>query len=203
MASALASSSFLSAAAPRPSTVARAIGRQPDQRQRPLGGLEGRGPRVPALAVEAREHHVLDEREPAERPRDLERAADAEIDDPVRRLAADLATLEADRPAFGARVPESMLKIVLLPEPFGPIRPRISPCSTANDTLLTAVNPPKRLVEPLDGQHRSTPSGAVRCARERAQFARVGRRRRQRQRPARAAAGSSARRRTACRRRTG
>ena len=30
-------------------------------------------------------------------------------------------------PADGDNVPESMLKIVLLPEPFGPIRPRISP----------------------------------------------------------------------------
>src|SRR5262245_23677043 len=39
-----------------------------------------------------------------------------------------------------------MLKMVLLPEPLGPMRPRISPGSTANDTLLTAVNPPKRLV---------------------------------------------------------
>src|SRR5262249_40371454 len=41
-----------------------------------------------------------------------------------------------------------MLKIVLLPEPFGPIRPRISPFSTANDTSWTAVKPPKRLVNP-------------------------------------------------------
>ena len=30
-------------------------------------------------------------------------------------------------PAVGTSVPDSMLKIVLLPEPFGPIRPRISP----------------------------------------------------------------------------
>ena len=30
-------------------------------------------------------------------------------------------------PAVGGNVPDSMLKIVLLPEPFGPIRPRISP----------------------------------------------------------------------------
>ena len=30
-------------------------------------------------------------------------------------------------PDVGASVPESMLKIVLLPEPLGPIRPRISP----------------------------------------------------------------------------
>ena len=62
--------------------------------------------------------------------------------------------LELDRArASGASVPDSMLKIVLLPEPFGPIRPRISPCSTLNDTLLTAVKPPKRLTNPLDDQH--------------------------------------------------
>ena len=52
-------------------------------------------------------------------------------------------------PAVGTSVPDSMLKIVLLPEPFGPIRPRISPCSTRNDTLLTAVKPPKRFTNPL------------------------------------------------------
>src|SRR5882757_1282248 len=52
-------------------------------------------------------------------------------------------------PAVGTSVPDSMLKIVLLPEPFGPIRPTISPCSTLNDTLLTAVKPPKRFTNPL------------------------------------------------------
>src|SRR5947209_5428933 len=51
-------------------------------------------------------------------------------------------------PADGTSVPDSMLKIVLLPEPFGPIRPRISPGSTANDTLLTAVKPPNRFTNP-------------------------------------------------------
>ena len=50
-----------------------------------------------------------------------------------------------------------MLKIVLLPEPLGPIRPRISPCSTRNDTLLTAVKPPKRFTNPLDYQHPGPP----------------------------------------------
>ena len=49
-------------------------------------------------------------------------------------------------PAVGGKAPESMLKIVLLPEPFGPIRPRISPCSTSNETRFTAVKPPKRFV---------------------------------------------------------
>src|SRR3954452_11220076 len=58
-------------------------------------------------------------------------------------------------PAVGGKVPESMLKIVLLPEPFGPIRPSISPCSTLNDTLLTAVKPPNRFTRP------STTSTAV------------------------------------------
>src|SRR5437879_5973232 len=51
-------------------------------------------------------------------------------------------------PAVGISVPDSMLKIVLLPEPLGPIRPRISPCSTRNDTPLTAVKPPKRFTNP-------------------------------------------------------
>src|SRR5437763_2534596 len=58
-------------------------------------------------------------------------------------------------PAVGASVPESMLKIVLLPEPFGPIRPRISPSSTWNETLATAVKPPKRLTSPLTSSTRA------------------------------------------------
>jgi len=49
------------------------------------------------LAEEAREHHVVEERESAERSRDLKRATDPEIDDPVRRLPGDLAPLEANR----------------------------------------------------------------------------------------------------------
>ncbi|MHC2703399.1 hypothetical protein ACVMHZ_006562 [Bradyrhizobium liaoningense] len=52
-------------------------------------------------------------------------------------------------PDVGASVPESMLKIVLLPEPLGPIRPRISPSSTLNDTLFTAVKPPNRFTSPF------------------------------------------------------
>src|ERR1700704_2077040 len=60
-------------------------------------------------------------------------------------------------PAVGTSVPDSMLKIVLLPEPFGPIRPRISPCSTLNDTLLTAVKPPKRFTSPLTSSTAEPP----------------------------------------------
>src|SRR5437867_6808116 len=77
----------------------RAIARQTHQAERPLRRLEGLRPRAPALSVETREHHVLEDREPAERPRDLKGATDAEVDDPVRRLAGDLALLETDRAA--------------------------------------------------------------------------------------------------------
>src|SRR5262245_1666402 len=61
-------------------------------------------------------------------------------------------------PAVGTSVPDSMLKIVLLPEPFGPIRPRISPVSTLNDTLLTAVKPPKRFTRPFTASTAAPPS---------------------------------------------
>ena len=71
-----------------------------------------------------------------------------------------------------------MLKIVLLPDPFGPIRPRISPFSTPNDTLLTAVKPPKRLVRPW------TASKSLRGSLRRACATPVA------AKPARAAAGS-------------
>src|SRR5216684_1929516 len=47
-------------------------------------------------------------------------------------------------PLLGRSAPAIRLKIVLLPEPLGPMRPRISPCRTSNDTWLTARKPPKR-----------------------------------------------------------
>ena len=42
-----------------------------------------------------------------------------------------------------------MLKKVVLPAPFGPIRPTIDPLRSAKSTLLTATRPPKRLVMPV------------------------------------------------------
>jgi hypothetical protein len=50
-----------------------------------------------ALAIEARQHHVLEQGEPLERPRDLEGAADAAIDDAMRGQSRNLAALEHDR----------------------------------------------------------------------------------------------------------
>src|SRR5260221_6512585 len=49
-------------------------------------------------------------------------------------------------PASGLSAPAMRLKVVLLPEPFGPIRPSSSPSATSNETPPTAVKPPNRLV---------------------------------------------------------
>jgi hypothetical protein len=38
------------------------------------------------------------------------------------------------------------LNAVVLPAPFGPMRPDICPCSTSNDTPSRATMPPKRRV---------------------------------------------------------
>ena len=51
-------------------------------------------------------------------------------------------------PAVGGYMPATQLKIVLLPEPFGPISPRISPSLTSNETLSTAMNAPNFFVSP-------------------------------------------------------
>src|SRR5262245_9242182 len=49
-------------------------------------------------------------------------------------------------PAVSGKQPLSRLKQVVLPAPFGPIRPTISPSSTLMSTRLTAASPPKYLV---------------------------------------------------------
>src|ERR1700730_14892603 len=54
------------------------------------------------------------------------------------------APLNRIEPLVGLSAPAIKLKVVLLPEPLGPIRPRISPGRTSNDTRLTAGKPPKR-----------------------------------------------------------
>ena len=107
-------------------------------------------PRMPALAERSSQHDVVEQRQPPERAWDLKGAADPLVDDTVGRSASDLLPRKADR-ADGrrARVPESMLKIVLFPDPFGPINPRTSPSASANETSLTAMKPPNRLKSPV------------------------------------------------------
>src|SRR5512139_1749265 len=36
-----------------------------------------------------------------------------------------------------------MLKVVVFPEPLGPMSPKISPCATSKETPFTAARPPK------------------------------------------------------------
>src|SRR5262245_17891113 len=52
------------------------------------------------------------------------------------------------RPPSQASAPEMQLMSVVFPEPLGPIRPKRSPALTWSDTRSSAVNPPKRLVNP-------------------------------------------------------
>src|SRR5437667_323354 len=52
-------------------------------------------------------------------------------------------------PSVTGNRPQIRLTIVLLPEPFGPISPRISPSATARSTCSTAHTPPNCLVSNL------------------------------------------------------
>ena len=61
----------------------------------------------------------------------LEHHADALARDPVRGQAGDLLALEQTEPAVGRSMPMIDFITVDLPEPFGPIRPRISPACTS------------------------------------------------------------------------
>src|SRR5260370_24782891 len=46
-------------------------------------------------------------------------------------------------PPLAGKMPVTTLKIVVLPEPFGPINPTISPSFIRKSKLWTACNPPK------------------------------------------------------------
>src|SRR3982075_4108625 len=46
-------------------------------------------------------------------------------------------------PPLAGKMPVTTLKIVVLPEPFGPINPTISPLFIRKSKLWTACNPPK------------------------------------------------------------
>ena len=69
-------------------------------------------------------------------------------------------------PLVGGRKPLNRLKQVVLPAPFGPIRPTISPVSTMRLRLLTAARPPKRFDRSRassSGMRQATGLGGVRA----------------------------------------
>src|SRR5262245_5683614 len=70
----------------------------------------------------------------------------------VRLCAGSLVMFEplnAIVPWSQMSAPEMQLIMVVLPDPFGPIRPRRSPSPRWRSTPFSATNPPKRLVSPL------------------------------------------------------
>src|SRR4029453_15968408 len=52
-------------------------------------------------------------------------------------------------PSVGCRIPHSIRITVVLPEPFGPRKPKIDPFPTVNEIWSTAVKVPKRFVSPF------------------------------------------------------
>ena len=77
------------------------------------------------------------------------------------RRSADHAVTSVEprtmRPASGMRKPETMSRIVVLPAPFGPMRPTISPSRTVRVASSTARMPPKRFTTP--SSRRATSAG--------------------------------------------
>ena len=67
-------------------------------------------------------------------------------------------------PSSGMRKPEMMSKMVVLPAPFEPMRPRISPWRSWNEVSSTAVMPPKRLVMPASLEDHGRIGGRRRAA---------------------------------------
>ena len=136
-------------------------------------------------------------RQPAERPRDLEGAADAAIDDAVRRAARDLVALEADRARgrrqrAGEHVEDRALA-------------RAVRADQAEDLALLDLErhvvdggeAAEALDQPLDRQHAGVRVAGVQLRHSPRRACRPAA-----AAPARAAAGSSATPRTPCRRRT-
>src|SRR5689334_20145544 len=62
------------------------------------------------------------------------------------RAPAMFSPFQTTRPPVGGNKPASRLSSVVLPDPFGPKMPMISPFSMPNETSDTATRPPKRLV---------------------------------------------------------
>src|SRR5262245_15326569 len=88
-------------------------------------------------------------------------------------------------PAEGRSAPEMQLNSVVLPEPLGPMSPRISPSRTSIETSWRAVKPPKRLVRretvsmARGGGRGARPRAPARPGRSAAGGPRRGRRERQ------------------------
>src|SRR5215468_1397916 len=177
-----------------------AISRQADHGERALGCRLGFGAAVaalrPALAVETRQHHVLDQGEPLERARDLEGAADAAVDDAVRGETGDLAAFEYNRSRRGRKGARQHVEDGALARAVGADQAEDLALIDLEGDVADGRETAETLVQPFDSKHgrERPPPTWWRCCRS--------------CRPAGAARlrawpGSWATRRRTCRRRTG
>ncbi len=63
-------------------------------------------------------------------------------------------------PEVGRWLPARRSNIVVLPAPFGPTRPTISPARTAKDRPSTAASPPKRFTTAATSRSATESSGS-------------------------------------------
>src|SRR5882672_9952854 len=66
-------------------------------------------------------------------------------------------------PAERPNSPDTRFTVVLLPEPFGPIRPTISPWRTLRSSPSTALTPPKCRDTPFSSSTPAPPEKAARA----------------------------------------
>ena len=133
-------------AAGRAEAVGRRVGDEAEaDALQHLARLGARVARV-GMAQEGADHDVVEHRHGLERQRHLEGAGDAEPGARLRRQPRDVAPSKYTVPEVGGRSPVRQLKKVDLPAPLGPIRPSISPSSTATDASSTALKAPNALV---------------------------------------------------------
>ena len=104
-----------------------------------VGGVQ----RAAVDHVLERDDQVLHHRHARERPRQLEAARDAAARALIGGQPGDLSPSNAIEPPSFRSEPEMQLMSVVLPEPFGPIRPKRSPRAISTLTSDSAVKPPK------------------------------------------------------------
>ena len=92
--------------------------------------------------------------QPGQRLGELERADDAHTGDLVRGGLAQSRPSKVQLPVLGWSNPVSRLNSVVLPAPFGPIRPVMPPRWISRWSTETAVRPPKRARDAVDDDHR-------------------------------------------------
>ena len=101
-------------------------------------------PPPPPRHSKRRQDVVLD-REPPEGLHPLERPPQAPPRPRRRRRRSSMfAPRNHTRPSLGVRTPEITSKRVVLPAPFGPMRPHTAPSATVRLTPVSALMPPKR-----------------------------------------------------------